>query len=88
MPDQAWTHVSMDFIEGLPTAQGKNVISVVVDRFTKYSHFIALSHPYKTQDVVNPYLDNVFKLHGMPKVIVTDKGPIFTHVLCGKDFSK
>lgn len=50
------THVSMDFLEGLPNTQGKDVILVVVDRFTKYSHFISLSHPYKAQDVVNLYL--------------------------------
>jgi hypothetical protein len=53
VPEQAWTHVSMDFVEGLPRAQGKDVILVVVDQFTKYSHFIALSHPYTTKDVVN-----------------------------------
>lgn len=61
VPEGAWTHVSMDFIEGLPKSQGKNVILVVVDRFTKYSHFIALSHPYTAQDVVTLYLDQVFK---------------------------
>lgn len=78
VPDRAWTHISMDFVEGLPNAQGKDVILVVVDRFTKYSHFIALSHPYKAQGVVNLYFDHVFKLHGLPKVIVTDRDPIFT----------
>lgn len=78
VPDGAWTHISMDFIEGLPKAQGKDVILVVIDRFTKYSHFIALAHPYKAQDVVNLYFDHVFKLHGMPQVIVTDRDPIFT----------
>jgi hypothetical protein len=46
VPERAWTHISMDFVEGLPKSQGKNVILVVVDRFTKYSHFLALSHPY------------------------------------------
>lgn len=81
IPDQAWTHVSMDFVEGLPKAQGKNVILVVVDRFTKYSHFIPLAHPYKAQDIVTLYFDNVFKLHGLPKVIVTDRDPIFTSAL-------
>ncbi|WVZ83700.1 LOW QUALITY PROTEIN: hypothetical protein U9M48_030821 [Paspalum notatum var. saurae] len=66
IPDMAWTHISMDFIEGLPTSNSKNVILVVVDRFTKYAHFIPLSHPYTAQ------------LHGLPKVIVTDRHPIFT----------
>ncbi|CAN6347636.1 unnamed protein product [Urochloa humidicola] len=78
VPEMAWTHVSMDFIEGLPKSQGKDVILVVVDRFTKYAHFIALSHPYSAQHVVNAYMENVFKLHGLPKVMVTDRDPIFT----------
>lgn len=40
--DMAWTHISMDFIEGLPKSRGKEVILVVVDRFTKYAHFLPL----------------------------------------------
>lgn len=78
IPDTAWTHVSMDFVEGLPSSESKNVILVVVDRFSKYAHFLALSHPYTAQDVVKLYMDNIFKLHGLPKVIVTDRDPIFT----------
>jgi transposase InsO family protein len=49
----------------------------VVNRFTKYSHFIALSHPYTTKDEVDIYMNHVFKLHGLPKVIFTDRDPIF-----------
>lgn len=45
IPEEAWTSISMDFITGLPKSEGKEVIMVVVDRFTKYSHFIPLSHP-------------------------------------------
>ena len=45
VPDFAWAHISMDFVEGLPTSENKNMILVVVDRFTKYAHFIAVKHP-------------------------------------------
>ena len=41
VPEMAWTHISMDFIEGLPKSNGKDVILVVVDRLTKYAHFIS-----------------------------------------------
>lgn len=78
IPDMAWTHTSMDFVEGLPKSQGFNVIMVVVDRFTKYAHFLSLAHPYTAQDIVNLFINNIFKLHGLPQVIVTDRDPIFT----------
>lgn len=48
IPIQVWTDISMDFIGGLPKAQGLNTIMVVVDKLTKYAHFIALSHPFTT----------------------------------------
>jgi hypothetical protein len=54
------------------------VILVVVDKFTKYSHFLPLSHPYTASKVVHIFLYNIVKLHGMPKTIVSDKNPIFT----------
>ena len=78
VPDMAWTHISIDFIEGLPKSNGKDVILVVVDRFTKYAHFISLAHPYTVAQIVTVLTDNVFKLHGMPVVMVTDRDRIFT----------
>ena len=42
IPDQIWEHVSMDFLEGLPKAKGKDTVLVVVDRLTKYAHFSLL----------------------------------------------
>lgn len=78
IPDMAWTHISMDFIEGLPKSEDKEVILVVVDRFTKYSHFIAMSHPFTVQHVVKMFIDNVFKHHGLPSVVITDRDRIFT----------
>lgn len=78
IPDQPWSHISMDFVEGLPKSQGKDVILVVVDRLTKYGHFLPLAHPYTSQTVAKLFLDNVYKLHGMPVSIVTDRDKVFT----------
>ena len=68
----------MDFVEGLPKSRGKDVVMVVVDRLTKYSHFIPLTHPFNVSTVATAYMDNVFKLHGNPMTIVSDKGATFT----------
>ncbi|KAJ0565851.1 putative nucleotidyltransferase, Ribonuclease H [Helianthus annuus] len=67
----------MYFISGLPKSQGKEVIFVVVDRLTKYSHFMALSHPFTAAQVAQLFLDNVYKLHGWPSTITSDRDPIF-----------
>ena len=78
IPSNAWTHVSMDFIEGLPLSGGVDVILVVVDRLTKYAHFVGLRHPYTATIVAKAYIDHIFKLHGLPISIVSDRDPIFT----------
>lgn len=77
LPQQAWTDLSMDIIKGLPKSTGFDVIMVVVDCFTKFGHFIAWSHPYTTSTVVELFMNNIFKLHGLPKSIVSNKDLIF-----------
>jgi hypothetical protein len=59
VPSQVWADISMDFIEGLPKVNGKSVILTVVDRFSKYAHFIALSHPYTAASVARAFFDGV-----------------------------
>jgi hypothetical protein len=68
----------MDFIIGLPKSEGKSVIMVIVDRITKYTHFCALSHPFKASIVSTAFMETIQKLHGSPKIIVSDRDPIFT----------
>uniref|UniRef100_A0A0A8YDI1 Integrase catalytic domain-containing protein n=1 Tax=Arundo donax TaxID=35708 RepID=A0A0A8YDI1_ARUDO len=87
IPYMSWTHLTMDFIEGLPKSKGNDAILVVVDRFTKYSHFIALSHPYTVQQVVQLFIEHVFKLHGMPVSIISDRDRILV-ANCSLKFSR
>lgn len=51
IPNNVWDEVSMDFIEGLPQSHVKQVIFVVVNKLSKYAHFMAVSHPYTALDV-------------------------------------
>ncbi|KAG7579311.1 Integrase catalytic core [Arabidopsis thaliana x Arabidopsis arenosa] len=87
IPEKVWSDVSMDFIDGLPVSAGKSVIMVVVDRLSKAAHFIALAHPYSALSVAQAYLDNVFKLHGCPNSIVSDRDSVFTSEFWKEFFS-
>ena len=68
----------MDFVEGFPKVGGKSVILTVVDRFSKYAHFIPLGHPYSANSVARAFFDEIVRLHGFPCSIVSDRDPVFT----------
>jgi hypothetical protein len=68
----------MDCIEDLPTFNKQSVILVVVDKLTKYVHFIPLAYPYTAAKVASLFMQHVFKLHGLPSSIVSDKDIAFT----------
>jgi hypothetical protein len=70
IPNQKWEEISMDFIEGLPISEGKDKILVVVDRLTKYAHFIGVRKTYFAKKTAEIFCKNVYKLHGFPKVII------------------
>ena len=78
IPSQLREEDSMDFIKGLQKSEGKSVIMVIVDRLTKCAHFCALSHPLKDSTFSTTFMETVQKLHGSPKIIVSDKDSIFT----------
>ena len=68
----------MDFVEALPKVGGKSVILTVVDRFSKYAHFIPLGHPYTAESVARVFFAKVVRLHVIPASIVSDRDPVFT----------
>lgn len=77
IPEKIWEEISMDFITGLPKSKGFDAIFVVVDRLSKYSHFIPLKHPYTARMVAEIFVKEIVRLHGVPTSIVSDRDPIF-----------
>ena len=75
IPEKAWSHISADFIMKLPLAQGYNAI--LVDRFTKMEHFIPMTERTSAEGLAHLFRDNVWKLHGLPDSIISDRGPQF-----------
>ena len=73
-----WADIAMDFIEALPRVNGKTVILIVVDRFSKFAHFIPLGHPYTTASMAMAFFQDIVRLHGLPSSIVSDRDPVFT----------
>jgi hypothetical protein len=71
--EHKWESISMDFITGLPKAQGKDCIFVVVDRLTKFSHFFAIATDFSASQVEDLFFREIFRLHGLPKTIVSDR---------------
>jgi IS30 family transposase len=78
IPMWKWDDISMDFIVGLPlTARKKDSIWVIVDRLTKTAHFIAVHTTYSVQQYAELYMDQIVRLHGILKTIISDRGTQF-----------
>jgi hypothetical protein len=78
VPTATWDVISMDFIEGLPRSGSANAILVIVDKYSKYAHFVPLRHPFTAAGVAKLFMDNIYKLHGLPSAIISDRDRIFT----------
>ena len=71
----------MDFIERLPLLDGKYKILVVVDRLTKYAHFMGRKKTDSAKQIAEVFCNNIYKLHGFPKIIVSDRDTIFKRII-------
>ncbi len=77
IPSRPWSHIAVDFVTGLPTSNGNTVILTVVDRFSKSVHFVPLPKLPSALETANILVTEVFRVHGIPVDIVSDRGPQF-----------
>ncbi|KAJ0128937.1 hypothetical protein HZ326_27960, partial [Fusarium oxysporum f. sp. albedinis] len=77
VPERAWQHISMDFITHLPPSEGHDAILIIACRLTKMRHIMACKGTCDAEDTARYYLKEVWKLHGLPHTIISDRGPQF-----------
>ena len=76
-PEEPWQDISMDLIVYLPKSQTFNAIFVVIDRFSKMAHFIPTQTQISAPELAQIFLDNVVRLHGFPRSIISNRDPRF-----------
>ncbi len=77
VPSRPWSHIALDFVTALPPSQGNTVVLTVVDRFSKAAHFIPLPKLPSAKETAVTIVDHVFRIHGLPMDVVSDRGPQF-----------
>ena len=77
IPRRPWSHISIDFVTGLPPSEGNTVVLTIVDRFSKMAHFVPLPKLPSAKETAEVMLSHVFRLHGLSQDVVSDRGPQF-----------
>ena len=80
-PESPWESISLDIIGLLPESNGFNAILSVIDRFSKMIHLILTTTELSTKGLIDIYLKQIWKLHGIPKKITSNRGPQFASEL-------
>lgn len=81
VPSRPWAQIALDFITGLPSSGGNTVILTVIDRFSKAARFVPLPKLPSARETAQIVVDHVFKIHGLPENVVSDRGPLFSSLL-------
>ena len=84
VPQKTWSHLTVDFITKLLVVAGKDAILVVCDRLSKMTHFVATTEGTSAEGLARLFRDNVWKLHGLPESVVSDRSPQFAAELTKK----
>jgi hypothetical protein len=79
IPESKWEVISMDFIVGFPlTERRHDSIFVVVDTLMKSAHFIPVHTTYQVPDIARVFVSDIVRLHGVPRIIISNRGSMFT----------
>ena len=77
VPEMPWMHLMVNFITKLPVVAEKNVILVVCDKLSKITHFVVTMEGTSVEGLMRLFRDNMWKLHGLLKSVVSDRRPQF-----------
>jgi len=77
IPDSRWDVLSVDFVVELLLSSGHNAVMTVVDSVLKRAHFILTHTTVAAEGAARLFLHQVWKLHGLPKCVISDRGPQF-----------
>ena len=77
VPDILWEIILVDLMDPLPESKGKNTIMVVVNQFSKMIQLFLVSTKITSQGMAKIFRDKIFKLHSIPKKVISDQGPQF-----------
>lgn len=77
IPDRPWSVIGVDFIVQLQLSKGFDSIMVIVDHFSKCSHFIPAKETWNADKLEEAFVAQAFRLHGLPETIVSDRGTTF-----------
>jgi hypothetical protein len=77
IPNRPWQSISLDFITDLPVSNSFETILIVVDHFTKMTHFLLCTKDISSEGIADLLLREVFRHHGLPDNMISDRGPQF-----------
>ena len=78
VPVNPWESVSLDLITGLPNADGYDAVVTFVCSLTKMAHFVPCASTINARQLAKLFLDNVYRLHGLPRFLIGDRDPRYT----------
>jgi transposase InsO family protein len=77
VPPSPWHTVGLDYLTHLHESNGFNSVLIVVDHLTRMAHFLPCTETATAEETATLFLHGVYRLHGLPRVLVTDRDPKF-----------